>query len=669
VALVALRQVDAAARRDAPVHLTANVAVNDLPLTMVAESGPIDALIAAAGSQPQPVNVKASAAGATLTIAGTVAQPAEARGYTLKLDGTVPDLAALRPLAPKANLPPLHDAVFSAKAADAGGLPQVSGVSLRVGASDLSSVVAGLRVDQLDVSLPAADQPMHVNGRGRWGEVAVNGDGVFGAPSSLWSGPQSGPFPVDVNLHAAGGTLAVKGAIADPLRGRGLDLNLSAQVDDLANLASATKQPLPALKNIAAQGQLIAANGLGGDLALKEMKLSSALGDVAGEVELKRPRSVHGRVNSQRLDLDALRAAWRIPAAPAPAAAAADPTGPVPAPAPATPVPAAPATPAPVSARHVIPDDKLPFAVLRSGNADVEFSVGTLITGGETWSAVAGHLTVQNGKLQLAPFKANLPAGSLELVAAADANPTPPVLALKLQAPSLALQQILALAGQPGIAKGAVNLRADVSGAGDSPHAIAGTLNGTVVATMSGGVIDNRVLEAMLGPAVARANPVGLLERGGTSSEIRCLAARLTAHNGVATLNPFLLSSTLITVDGSGTVNLGGETLDLRLHPQGRVGGTGVSVPLTVSGGFANPRVTMNEAAGVKSGVEVIIGALAARNGVSLPGAGAGAPSCAAALAEARGDAAPPAPAPASPAPVPVPKPPNAGAVLRQLLR
>ena len=385
-------------------------------------------------------------------------------------------------------------------------------------------------------------------------------------------------------------------------------------------------------------------------------KLTSAQADLAGDIAITpgRPASIRAQLTGDRVDADALRVAFRQPA-------------------PAIPAPAAPVTPPSVTAPivhaptahagHVISDAKLPFDQLRDVNADVQIAVAALTTDGETWHDVAGHLLLRDGKLQLSPFKAALPAGPLDLAVTADATQTPPPVTLRLRAPSLALARVLALIGRPGVAKGTLDLSADLHGTGDSPHALAASLNGTLVASMSGGEIDNRVLELMLGPVIARGNPIGLLERG-SSSEIRCLAVRLTAHDGMAILNPFLLNTSLITVDGSGGLNLGAETLDLHLRPQGRIGGTAFSVPLTVSGGFAQPRVAMNQT-GAAGEVQAVIGALAGQAGRPAPGV----PSCASVLAQARGEPAPSAAARAPAAAAPKAKMPNAGALLRQLFR
>jgi len=539
--------------------------------------------------------------------------------------------------------------VFSAQVADSGGpIPQVSALSLRAGASDLSPVLAGLKLDKLDLAVPGLDQPVHADLAGSYAGAPLSLVGSLGAPLKLLGGQAAGPFPVDVTASAAGASLAVKGGIADPAHLTGLDLDTSAEVPDLSALSRLAGRPLPALKNVAFQGHLTAPDGLVKGIELHGAKLTSAPADLAGDAGFSfgRPPSVTARLTSDRLDLDAVLAAFRQPAPAAPPPSSAHPV---------------PAKPAVQAAGHVIPDTKLPFDRLLGVNADVQLTATTLTSGGETWRNVSGHLVLRDGKLQLAPFKATLPAGTFDLALSVDATrPAPPV-ALQLKAPSVALASLLALAGQPAFARGSVAITADLHGTGDTPHAIAASLNGMMAANMSGGEIETRVLEQALGPVIARANPIGMLSQGGTS-QIRCFTARLEARDGVATLNPFALSSSLISLEGGGMLNLGTETLDLHLQSQGRIGGTGIAVPLTVSGGFRDPRIALNQTGATEKGIEVVIGALAGKNN-PLAGLGASGPSCGTASSEARGGGA------ASAAPAARPKLPNAGALLRQLLR
>ena len=654
VAAIVVRRLQVLAPSGGPMHLTADAVVNGLAFTASAQTGSLDALQAPAGAAPWPVKLTLAAAGATVHVTGTIARPLEGSGYKLALDGSIPDLAALAPFAPKAKLPPLHEVEFSAQVADSGGpIPRLSELSLRAGASDLSPVLPGLKLDKLDVAVPGLDQPVHADLAGSYGGAPLTLSASLGAPAKLLTGQPAGPFPVDISATAAGASLAVKGGIADPAHLTGLDLDTSAAIPDLSALSPLAGRPLPPVKNVAFQGHVTAPDGLRKGLELHGAKLTSAPGDLAGDAGFSfgRPPSVTARLTSDRLDLDAVLAAFHqpTPAARPPAGA------PAPSPAAQGRGDLSRGAGEVKSGAHVIPDSKLPFDQLRHVNADVQLTAAALTTGGQTWHDVSGHLMLQDGKLQLAPFKATLPAGTFDLALSVDSTQAGPPVALQLKAPSVALASLLALAGQPAFAEGSVAITADLHGSGDSPHAIAASLNGTATASMSGGEIETRVLEQALGPVIARANPIGMLSQGGTS-EIRCFDARLEARNGVATLNPLALSSSLISLSGGGTLNLANETLDLHLQSQGRVGGTAIAVPLTVTGGFRDPRVALNRTGAAEKGVEVVIGALAGKNNPLAVLGGSG-PSCGAAVSST-------APAPAAPKP----KLPNAGALLRQLL-
>jgi uncharacterized protein involved in outer membrane biogenesis len=242
---------------------------------------------------------------------------------------------------------------------------------------------------------------------------------------------------------------------------------------------------------------------------------------------------------------------------------------------------------------------------------------------------------------------------------------------------------LLSAARLPGYASGKLEVRADLHGAGTSSHAIAAALNGTLSLAMEGGTVDTALLNKILGTVLAKANLLGLIAHGG-STELRCFAARAVAQHGVATINPLLLSTAAATVLGSGSVNLGAETLDMTLQPQGRVGGTGLVVPVRVTGPIRSPKEDVNALGAVESNARAVAGGVLGKGtplgalGQALLGgrAGAGksatpAVSCPDALALARGETAPvistqPAP-PASTASKPQRKPPNAGALLRQL--
>jgi AsmA protein len=640
---------------DAPMQVGAQGVVNGLMVDLAGQTGSLAGLQTPA--KPWPVALTLTAAEAKLAVEGGIAEPVAGKGYNLAVNASVPDLAALRPLAPKAGLPALHNVTLAAHVADSGGpIPAISSVVLHTGAGDLGPLMPGLTVTQASLSVPALDQPVTAELAGSLKGAPLSFSGTVGPVSKLLTGQPAGPFPINVSAKSGASSFSAKGGIADPAHLTGMDVAVAAATPDLAALGGLAGRPLPKLTNVSFSGQVRDLGGLAKGVSFTGMKFASAQGDLAGDVSLVpgKPPSIKGKLASNQLDLDAMQAAVGAP----PAAPAGQPT------------PAAPAAaPAPARARGpVISNKPLPFNELHQANADLGLTVGTLVIQGQTWRNVVLQVSLENGRLRVEPFKATLPAGALDAAITADANPPAPPVSVRLSAPAIGMKPLLAALGQPGFASGTADVQADLQGAGATAQAIAGSLNGTMSVTMGGGRIDTAVLEKLLGPALARANPGGLLAHGGTS-DIKCLAVRMVAHDGVATLNPIMFSSGLVTASGSGTVNLRAQTLDLHLFPQGRIGGTGFEVPLTVTGSLADPHAALNQTGAANAGFQAVIGALAGKNmaGALLPAG----PTCATAMAEARGPAAPASAAPKPAAAVPhLPqKLPNAGKLLQQLFR
>src|SRR5208283_1167314 len=104
------------------------------------------------------------------------------------------------------------------------------------------------------------------------------------------------------------------------------------------------------------------------------------------------------------------------------------------------------------------------------------------------------HAVAKDGQLTLDPLTLDAPGGEVDVKATVDANPSPPPVTLTLRAPSLALQPLLKALGKPGYASGTLELRADLRGAGDTPHAIAASLDGPIGAAIAKGEIDSQLL-------------------------------------------------------------------------------------------------------------------------------------------------------------------------------
>ncbi|HEY4041893.1 MAG TPA: AsmA family protein, partial [Rhodopila sp.] len=623
---------------DSPLHLDADAAYNGTGFTLAGDTGSLTRLQDPAATAPWPVKLTLAVGTTKLSADGSLTQPLQGKGYDLAVKGTVPDAAALAPLLQGFVPPPLHDVSFAAKVTDTGGsLPVVSALTLHVGPSDLSAEVHGLTLDHLDLAAAAADQPVKADAAGKLGDQPVSFAATTGPLSGLLSGAKPAPFPVDATFKAAGASVSAKGSIADVTAMTGANLALAAQIPDLSALSPLARRAMPAIKQIAFHGTLTdAAGGFRDGAALHGLSLTSTDGDLSGDAAIGlAPRTnVTAKLQSNRLDLDALQAALdQMPAAP-----------------PQTPTSAPEPPPAPPKhSQRLFSDQPIPFDLLRVADADLALSIADLRSGGANYKSIATHAVLKDGKLAVDPFAADLPGGHLAGSASADATQPAPPVRVVLRAPGLALKTVLAAAHEPSYASGNLEVYADLHGAGDSPHAIAATLDGYLGLAVAQGTIDNRLLGSLLGKVMNTLNALNLVGKGG-DSELKCFGLRMDAAHGIGTIKPLAISSSLLTMTGAGTINLGEESLSLTLAPQARVAGTGVVIPLTVVGPIRDPAVKVNEAGAVEKNAGTVAGAVIGNAtplgivGGLLGGDkvfGGKTDICPAALAAARGQAAP----------------------------
>lgn len=673
---LALTQLSATSESPAsPMQLNLKAAYDNVPFTLGGEVGPLERLQQPDVVAPWPVKLNLAIARATISVDGSLTKPLQGRGYTLAVHGSIPDLTAFAPLLPGIKLPPLHDLVLSAQLSDSGGpVPHVEAATLHLGPADLGGYVTGLNIVSVDIDAPKQNQPVHIATQVTMANTPVSLDATLGAPGALMANQPAAPVPVDVALHAANASLTVKGSVAHPETLSGADLALTAAIPDLSALSPVAHRPLPAVKQIAFQGRLTdAPGGFEHGAVLQSIKLTTADGDLSGNFgvatgaakgQAPTVPSITGKLQSNRIDADALLASMGKPV-----------TAPPP---PAAKPPAPPPPPPHTGPARLFPDTPIPFGLVREADANVALAVGDLRSGGLDYRNIVLHVVLQNGKLRLDPVSADLPEGKLSGSLNVDAAAAAPPVALTLHAPGLAVAPLLAAAGLPGYASGKLEVYADLHGAGVSPHAIAAGLDGSLGLAMQNGTIDTQLLNHLLGTVLQKANLLGLLSHGG-SSELRCFALRADAHHGIADIRTLLLNSSLLTMDGSGSANLGNETLDLNLRPQGRVAGTGIVVPMRVTGPIESPNVTVNAIGTAESNVGTVAGAVigsatplgllgGALGGDKLLGGGGAADSCAGPLALARGEAPPAAAAPSQRAATPS-KSSNPANMLRQLFR
>ncbi|MEA2725615.1 MAG: AsmA family protein [Acetobacteraceae bacterium] len=627
---------------DSPLHLDADAVYNATAFNLTADTGSLTRLQDPAAASPWPVKLALTVGTAKLAADGSMTQPLRGKGYHLAVTGSVPDASALAPLLGGFVPPPLHDMTFAAMVADTGGkLPEFSTLTLHVGASDLGAQIPGLMLDKLDIDAPKLDQPVKVDAGAKFSEAPLTVTASFGPPLLLMPNAKPAPFLVDVTIQAAGATASAKGMIADAHAMTGANIAVTAKIPDLSALSPLVRHPLPALKSVAFQTTLTDADGgFRNGAALHGISLTGPNGDMSGDATIGfKPRaSLTAALKSTRIDLDAIQAA--VDQMPAATPSAPDAKSPPPKP-----------PPSPKGRdERLFSDQPIPFDPLRTADADLKLDIADLHSGGADYKAIDTRAVLTAGRLKVDPFAADLPGGHLSGALSVDAAQPVPQVHVVLHAPGLALKTILAATHQPSYASGNLEVYADLTGTGDSPHAIAASLDGSLGLAMAGGTIDNRLLGSLLGKVMDSLNALDLVGKGGTS-ELKCFGLRMGAKHGIGAIRPLALSSSLLTMTGLGTVNLGEETVAMALRPQARVAGTGLVIPVAVSGPIRNPTVKVNDlgaaeanagtVAGVILGDATPLGIVGGLLGADKLLGGGNSDICTPALAAARGQAVP----------------------------
>ena len=596
------------------------------PIRINATTGSLDRLDAPGGT-PWPVDVTLAAVGGKGSLQGTISDPLRGRMYDATLAASLPALESLNGIFPYANLPPLHDVRLSAHVSNAGAqLPLVSDASLQAGASDLAGLHSGLVLANLRITLPTPNDRIALQASGSLNQVPLGFTGAIGSAAALVANQ---PVGLSFAGQLGGSTLSLDGSLADPRHGSGIDAKVTLNAPDLAAVAQAFPGlPLPMLNSLAVSSRVVTTSP--NQVVLRGLALHTLQGDVAGDLTLNtvgRPQ-LSGQLVSNYLDLDALaavpiRPSPMRPAAPAPLTA---PPAPAPLTAPPAPAPltAPPRPPLPAAAppggsmppsrsATIISDAPLPFALMRLADADITLSARQVIWRHTTLAKLATHITLAHSRFSLDPFSVSLGGGTIAATLKADASEATPPVALTLQARSVPAESLMVLAGEPPSVTGILDARAQLQGTGETPHALAGSLDGRVGMTLVNGQIEAGPTGAILAPLLQSAGaPPGLASQAGRArSDVRCFALAATLSHGTAEIGTLLLDSAALEVSGTGTVQLGAETLDLRLHPQLRLGGNGIAVPVRLTGPWRAPKTAWDGPVDHgKASFSAVIGAL-----------------------------------------------------------
>lgn len=170
---------------------------------------------------------------------------------------------------------------------------------------------------------------------------------------------------------------------------------------------------------------------------------------------------------------------------------------------------------------------------------------------------------LKDGILNLDPVAFNFNRGELRGTAKINATRDTPYSAIDFRLRGYPLESIIPARNGAPTVTGAALGRARLEGPGASIHDFAGNSKGSVSLVVPQGRIRSAFAE-LLGINVTAG--LGKLLGGDTgTSEIRCAVADFSVSGGTATARTFVIDTTPVLARGAGTIDLGAETMNLRI--------------------------------------------------------------------------------------------------------
>lgn len=436
------------------------------------------------------------------------------------------------------------------------------------------------RVDRLFAQQSGPDAPLSLEVLAQLNSAPIELDAELAGALEV---PNGGPLGVDLELHAGGAVIRVKGKVEQPLgpQGpKGIDLAISAEGDSVSDWSPLAGSSLPAIGPYALSG---AVSDDGTAYRVADLKLSMGSSNLGGQLraDLAGPRPrIEAAIASPRLDLaDFEGEPGEVPAAPAgPGAPAGAPES--------APKPAAAGDGSPREQR-LFSKKSLELDGLNSVDAAVVLDVTQLIANGIALDNLHAELALRDGVLNLQPVTVDLAGGTIELDLRLDGSSHKAGLDTDLSIRQVDVGSLLkALEATDVLSGGALDLDLDVSGQGKSVRKIMGSLDGTLSLSMGRGSIRDEWASLVL-------SDVGRLiskDAGSGKAKLNCILGEFQVTDGIADTRRLVLDTKPLAVFGSGQVNLKNEELDLHFEPlPKKAAASSITPPAWVGGTLAAP--------------------------------------------------------------------------------
>ena len=448
-----------------------------------------------------------------------------------------------------------------------------------------------VRLARLELDLKLRDRVAVIDaiGEGTFRERQPVTFEVHAGTEDSLANPQS-RYPLDLSLAAGDSHATAKGTVDHPLNFTGLDIDVTVQGPDLGKLGELLKLPLPGTPPYKLAGKVthqeqekrwnfVALRGTVGD--------SDIQGNVSLELGAERP-TVVGDLKSKTLDLDDLGVLVGAPPGTGPGETASAEQE-------------QKAAQEAAAKAPVLPDKQFDAPELQAFDARIAFTGDTVQALNLPLEHMEAKITLEDGHIKIDPARLDVAGGKLETRVGLSAPSGVLNGDLDLTLRNVKLNQLLAAfkvdVGAIQMEKEGVGTfggQAKLTFQGNSIRDMAAAADGELAVIMGGGQINALIIEA-LGLDVGEV--LAVLAAGDEEKEagmvpVQCLVSRFEVQDGVMTTRALVLETSDSTVTGSGTVDLGEETLNLTLlaHPKDASVLT-ASTPVAIKGTFRDPKI------------------------------------------------------------------------------
>lgn len=235
----------------------------------------------------------------------------------------------------------------------------------------------------------------------------------------------------------------------------------------------------------------------------------------------------------------------------------------------------------------------LPLETMRMIDANVHVRADRIIISDSLDATDATlSLDLKEGELRIDEFRGTAFGGRIDGTLELDANAQPAAFRARALASGMNYGQTLRTLSIAETIEGTVHMRIDVNGRGNSMREIASTLNGKTFLVAQDGVVNERILQVL---------SAGLFGAFGSIEEIpfTCAVSRFRLKEGLATSRTLFVDGPSFALQGTGTIDLHDESLDLSFEPTSReLSVVKMEVPFKVTGTLRQPVTEASVGAG-----------------------------------------------------------------------